>query len=220
MNTAMKFGGTVVVIVLIVLGFWMLKWSEQKKEIDRLESSKKERQAQLERLERDVAELPKFLEEEKKLEAELNSLVQARFTKEEPELFVANYIAEIERMVLGQQIATEDYSFKIESISPKGQQMAGGSKASGGVDDGDDDIGGPATESETLQGFPTRVFDMKLTGKYSTLIDFLYELGNLELDRLVTINKITLAPQSGEGGISPVLNVTIPVTAYLRQGSR
>lgn len=221
MNTAMKFGGTVVVIVLIVLGFWMLKWSEQKKEIDRLESSKKERQAQLERLERDVEELPKFLEEEKKLEAELNSLVQSRFTKEEPELFVANYIAEIERMVLGQQIATEDYSFKIESISPKGQQMAGGGAAfSGGGDDGDDDGGGPSTESETLQGFPTRVFDMKLTGRYATLVDFLYQLGNLELDRLVTINKITLSPQQGEGGLSPVLNVTIPVTAYLRQGSR
>ena len=59
-----------------------------------------------------------------------------------------------------------------------------------------------------------------MTGKYSTLVEFLYQLGALELDRLVTINEISLRPKGeNEGGGSPTLSITIPITAYLRQGS-
>jgi hypothetical protein len=61
---------------------------------------------------------------------------------------------------------------------------------------------------------------MTMTAKYPTLVDFLYELGALELDRLVTINQISLSPGPSEGGGSPVLTVTIPITAYLRQGAK
>ncbi len=63
---------------------------------------------------------------------------------------------------------------------------------------------------------------MEMTGRYSTLVEFLYQLGALELDRLVTINEISLKPKNSKGGGeegSPVLSITIPITAYLRQGS-
>jgi Tfp pilus assembly protein PilO len=60
---------------------------------------------------------------------------------------------------------------------------------------------------------------MQMTARYSTLVDFLYQLGALKLDRLVTINKISLSPNTkGEGGESPVLSVQIPITAYMKTG--
>lgn len=217
MNTPMKIAVAAVIIVLMAVGFHVVDWSGKYKEIENLEAQMQERIQQKERLEADVAKLPEYREEAAKLEKELLSLVQSKFTKEEPELFVANYIAEIERMVVGQQEATQDFDFQIKSITPRSQQM---SKVETNEEGGEEEVGSsPAEESETLQGFPTRVFDMNMTARYATLVDFLYELGRLELDRLVTINKISLTPQKKDGGVSPILNVSIPITAYLRQGS-
>ncbi|MEW6281624.1 MAG: type 4a pilus biogenesis protein PilO, partial [Candidatus Eremiobacterota bacterium] len=68
------------------------------------------------------------------------------------------------------------------------------------------------------QGFPTRVFSMTMNGHYQTLVDFLYQLGALKLDRLVTINKITLSPTTDKDTGEDTLNISIPITAYLRQG--
>jgi hypothetical protein len=130
--------------------------------------------------------------------------------------------------VADQQEVTGDDSFRIKSITPRGEQVT---ETPVGGDEGEESTsssdkggkkggGGSASESQTLQGFPTRVFAMDMTGRYSTLVEFLYQLGNLELDRLVTINEISLKPETSkdEPG-SPVLSITIPITAYLRQGS-
>jgi Tfp pilus assembly protein PilO len=229
----MKIAVAGLIIVLMAVGFYVVSWSDKYKEIESLKAQKDERIAQKERLEADVATLPKFREEAAALEKELLSLVQSKFTKEEPELFVANYIAEIERLVADQQEVTGDESFTIRSITPRGEQMAENPAGAEEPEEAPADAKGgdnkdakkkpapaPAeTESETLQGFPTRVFAMDMTGRYSTLVEFLYQLGALELDRLVTINEISLKPEKAEDGVSPVLSITIPITAYLRQGS-
>ncbi|MCA9779855.1 MAG: hypothetical protein KC800_24170 [Candidatus Eremiobacteraeota bacterium] len=200
------------------LGFYVVDWSEKKKKIEELQGQYQEKEEQKKRLEEDVAKLDEYEKEAEQLEKELLSLVQSKFTQEEPELFVANYIAEIERMVVGQQEATGDYDFSITSITPGAMQataVAGGEEEKEGAKA---DIETAGASPEALQGFPTRVFQMQMKGRYATLVDFLYQLGALELDRLVTINKISLSPASGEPGESPVLSVTIPITAYLRQG--
>lgn len=223
MNTPMKVAVALVIVVLMGIGFYMVDWSEKQKKIEELQGQYQEKVQQKERLEADIAKLEEYEKEVQKLEQELLSLVQSKFTQEEPELFVANYIAEIERMVVGQQEATGDYDFKITSIAPQGEKTTN-VNTGGGEGEGAQSEGGgssAAEESETLQGFPTRVFNMSMTARYATLVDFLYELGALELDRLVTINQISLTPSSGgEDGQSPVLNVTIPITAYLRQGAK
>jgi Tfp pilus assembly protein PilO len=219
MNTPMKIAVAVVIIALMGLGFYVVDWSEKKKKIEELQGQYQEKEEQKKRLEEDVAKLDEYEKEAEQLEKELLSLVQSKFTQEEPELFVANYIAEIERMVVGQQEATGDYDFKITQISPKGEKRTQ-VNTEGGEGAEAEEAASAAEESETLQGFPTRVFDMQMTGRYATLVDFLYELGALELDRLVTINKITLQPEVTEGGGSPILTVTIPITAYLRTGSK
>lgn len=220
MNTPMKIAVALVIIALMGLGFYVVDWSEKNKKIVELQGQYQEKEEQKKRLEADVAKLEEYEKEAEQLEKELLSLVQSKFTQEEPELFVANYIAEIERMVVGQQEATGDYDFKITQISPKGEKRTQVNTGSEGEDGSESSEASAAESSETLQGFPTRVFDMTMTGRYATLVDFLYELGALELDRLVTINQISLSPGNTEGGGSPVLTVTIPITAYLRTGSR
>ena len=218
MNTPMKVAVAVVIIALMGVGFYVVDWSDKKKKIEELQAQYVEKEQQKKRLEEDVAKLEEYEKEAEKLEKELLSLVQSKFTQEEPELFVANYIAEIERMVVGQQEATGDYDFKITQISPKGQKMSEVNSGEEGEEETEEVTA--AEESETLQGFPTRVFDMNMTGRYTTIVDFLYELGALELDRLVTINKISLSPTNTEDGSSPILDINIPITAYLRQGSK
>lgn len=235
MNTSMKVAVAVVIIALMGLGFHLVDWDEKKKKILELQAQYQEKEGEKKRLEEDVAKLEEYEKEAENLEKELLSIVQSKFTQEEPELFVANYIAEIERMVVSQQEATGDYDFKITQISPKGEKMSEPSGGEAGAaaatpapgatpapDGAAAATSSAAEESETLQGFPTRVFDMNMTGRYSTLVKFLYQLGALELDRLVTINKISLAPDSKSKNLggTPVLNVTIPITAYLRQGTK
>ncbi len=151
-------------------------------------------------------------EEIANLEKQLNDLVSSKdFSAEAPELFVANYIAEIERMVINQQEATGDYDFTITAITP-------GAMTSTQVETGGDNKDELDEEGGGLQGFPTRDFQMQMTGRYATLVDFLYQLADLKLDRLVTIKRLSLAPKSKGLAGSPVLSVQIPITAYLRQG--
>lgn len=221
MNTMMKVIIGCLIIALMWGGFYAVKWSDMIKEIDSLKGEYAQKVEQKKKLEDDVAKLSDYRNEAAGLEKELMSLVQSKFTKEEPELFVANYIAEIERLVANQQEVMGDESFAIKSISPQASKMTEVKGTSSGEEGGDEaqaDEGGGA-KSETLSGFPTRVFNMDMTGRYSTLVDFLYQLGSLQLDRLVTINQISLRPNKSDDGGSPVLSISIPITAYLRQGS-
>ncbi len=217
LTTPMKLILALVIILLIGAGFYVLDWQKKYQQIEQLNADLQTKQDKLRKTEEEIKQLPILTKKVEELEKKLQSLVASKFTQEEPELFVANYIAEIERMVIGQQEATSDYDFNIVSITPgamQATQVSGGDASAG---EGDLDSGS-AESPEALQGFPTRVFQMQMTGRYATLVDFLYQLGALELDRLVTINKISLSPNAGEPGESPVLSVTIPITAYLRQG--
>ena len=97
-------------------------------------------------------------------------------------------------------------------------QAAKGSDADN-TEAAEEDEGVDATP-DALKQFPTRVFQMTMKGRYSTLIEFLYQLGDLRLERLVTIDKIALQPENKKEGDkrSPVLTIQIPITAYMRQG--
>ena len=222
MNGPMKIVTGFVLIFFVGVAFHFFSWDELNKEITKLQGEYKSLESKKERLENDIAKLEEYEKKAEALEKELSSLVQSKFTKEEPALFVANYIAEIERMVVGQQEATGDFDFKILSVSPKGEKTTEAEEPDEEdkvTDDAAADEAALETEElQASQGFKTRVFDMDLTGQYTTLVEFLYDLGELKLDRLVTINKIILTPQEAEDG-TPILSIKIPVTAYLRQGS-
>ncbi|MCA9795148.1 MAG: hypothetical protein KC910_25240, partial [Candidatus Eremiobacteraeota bacterium] len=188
LTTPMKLILALVIILLIGVGFYVLDWQKKQQQIDQLTADLNAKKDKLAKTEEEIKQLPILTAKVDELEKQLQSLVASKFTQEEPELFVANYIAEIERMVVGQQEATGDYDFSITSITPGAMQataVAGGEEEKEGAKA---DIETAGASPEALQGFPTRVFQMQMKGRYATLVDFLYQLGALELDRLVTIN--------------------------------
>ena len=220
LTTPMKIILALVIVALCGAGFYLLDWQSKYARLEQETKNLQDAQAQLDKAKEDLKQLPELTKQMEAKEKELQDLVASKFTKEDPQLFVANYIAEIERMVVGQQESTGDYDFVINSITPGAEQRQNapsGENKDGGAPPADNS--GAASTPEALQGFPTRVFQMQMTGRYTTLVDFLYQLGALKLDRLVTINKISLSPTGkGSGADSPILTIQIPITAYLRQG--
>lgn len=223
LTAPMKIFIALIVIGLILAGFWFMDYQQKYTEIQQLDTNLKQSQEKLESSKQKLQDLPRLTEEMQALERELQSLIASKFTNEDPELFVANYIADIERLVLAQQQATGDSTFSIDSIQPgQMQTQTAPDNGNNANQPGGNNTPPPAQPDanqapEALQGFPTRVFSMTMQGHYGTLVDFLYQLGALKLDRLVTINKISLAPaKDKEKG--DTLNIQIPITAYLRQG--
>lgn len=209
LTNPMKVILALVIIVLIGLGFWLLDWQKKQNEIAQLDKKLQERQDKLRQSKELVKALPKLTKEKEVLEKQLNAVLTTDLPKEKPEVFVANFIRDIESLVLTERQRTGDRSFEILSVTPGAMT----SQAAPGTEGGDE-----METPESLKQFPTRMFQMSMRGRYITLIDFLYQLGALQLERLVTINKIALAPAGKtEGGGRPVLSITIPITAYLRQ---
>jgi Tfp pilus assembly protein PilO len=219
----MKIIIAILLIGLIGAGFYVLdykaKWEDLANKTRELADSTQA----LQKIQEEIKALPELTRQVEQKEAEMKTLVSntgRQSGAEKPEMFVANYIQEIERMVISQQESTGDYDFDIVSIQPGSAGTASpapGGESKGGAPGAPPPSEGAATP-EALQGFPTRVFSMNMTSKYSTLIDFLYQLGAMKLDRLVTINRISLSPGKGEGNASPVLTVTMPITAYMKTG--
>ena len=216
-NTPVKIVVAFVVIALIVVMFWLFDWKEKTELVEQNNAKVAELEVKLEEQRKLVADLPALTKEKTELEAELARVVQTNLVPEKAELFVANYIKEIEKLTDEEGYRTGDDSFEIISITPGAMtsQAAKGSDA-----DNTEAAEGVDSTPDALKQFPTRVFQMTMKGRYSTLIEFLYQLGDLRLERLVTIDKIALQPENKKEGDkrSPVLTIQIPITAYMRQG--
>lgn len=213
MTTPMKLIIAIIAILLIGAGFYMFDWSdkwERKKSAEAALAGKKE---ELKQLEEAIKELPKLQQEVRDKQEELNKVISSKMSNETADEFVGNYLREVERLVVEQQKATNDYTFQIKSIAP------GAAAATSGPGGQSAPAAGPE-QPEALAAFQTRVFSMSMTGKYSTIVDFLYQLGAMKLDRLVTINSLRLGKGTDDGGGgSPSLTVELPITAYLKTGT-
>jgi len=226
LTTPMKIIIAILLIGLIGAGFYVLDYKAKWDDLAAKQKELTECSAQLAKIQDEIKALPELTRQVEQKEAEMKSLVSSTRTAggadEKPEMFVANYIQEIERMVISQQESTGDYDFDIVSITPGNAGAAAPPPSAdnkGGPGAPPPDPGAGGGTPEALAQFPTRVFNMSMTGKYSTLIDFLYQLGAMKLDRLVTINKISLSPGKAEGNASPVLTVSLPITAYMKTGN-
>jgi hypothetical protein len=75
----------------------------------------------------------------------------------------------------------------------------------------------PSVVQSTLDRFPKRKFQLTFNARYDTVIYLLDKLGNLALDRLVTVDHISLSPSGDTAKVRDVeLNVALPLTAYLK----
>lgn len=218
-NTPMKIIFTIFLIGMIALLFWLFDWQAKSDKIKAHSAHLVELQQKLEEHNEMVRDLPVLTKKKADLEAKLQQVVRTNLVPEKAEMFVANYIMEIEKLTAEERERMGDPTFEIESITPGVLTQSTASSSSSSEEEGKDEEGSSDSTPDALKQFPTRMFQMSMRGRYSTLIDFLYQLGALRLERLVTINKIALSPKdAGEPGIAPTLSITIPITAYMRQG--
>ncbi|MBS2033562.1 hypothetical protein JST97_01130 [bacterium] len=213
MTTPMKLIIAIIAILLIGAGFYMFDWSEKWERKKAAEANLAAKKDELNTLKEAIKELPLLQQQVREKQEELQKVISTKVSNETPDEFVGNYLREIERLVLDEQKATSDYTFVIKSIAPGNAQSASAPAAGGQA--------APAQETpEALAAFQTRVFTMSLTGKYATIVEFLYQLGAMKLDRLVTINSLHMSKSGSESGAtSPTLNLDLPITAYLKTGT-
>ncbi|MCR5661495.1 MAG: type 4a pilus biogenesis protein PilO [bacterium] len=212
-NTPMKCIVALIAIAMIFTLFLLFDWQNKWKDVESLDGMIAQKEQDYQSKKEQVKELPILTKRKAELEAKLAQVVQTNLVPEKAEMFVANYIKEIEKLTLEEQDRMGDNTFEIVSITPG--VLTSQSPVEG--ESSDEEAEGDGAP-EALKQFPTRMFQMSMKGRYSTLVDFLYQLGALRLERLVTINKIALSPSSKEEGTSPTLSISIPITAYMRQG--
>ncbi|MFP4498026.1 MAG: hypothetical protein ACLFQV_07425 [Vulcanimicrobiota bacterium] len=203
LNTPMKIVLTVVLIALIGVGFFLLDYQKKLNEIESLEDTYKAKVAQLETNEQRVKALPEQIKRKERLEAELNALIQQKLPKEDAAIFVPKFIQEMEDLIAYEKKVTGDPFLQVNKITPGELIMP----TEGGGDD----------EVKALMIFPKQSFQVEYEAKFSTVIHFLHQLAALRLERLITIDKISLSGKGGSVGESPRLKVSMPMIAYLNE---
>ena len=189
----------IIVIVFMVAIFWLTSWQNydnQKKDLDKQIA---DINTEIGTINKQKEEIPKLRADISNLERELQATIQQELTPESETEFVPSYMADVEKLVEQQRISMNDPDFIITAMTPESKT--------------------DSSSVNVLSSYPARSFQMSLTGRYTTVIDFLRQLGALKLKRLVTISKLSLtgAPDSKNYSKSPKLTITMPISVYLRK---
>lgn len=212
LNTPMKIVLTMVIIFLIGIGFYLLDYSRKLTELKSFEEDFISKKEQLKTNEERVRALPKQLNRKENLTKELDALLQERLPQEDAAIFVPKFIQSMEDLVSIERKATGDTTMEVISITPGTLEQP--------------DVSGKPEDAKTdapkaLMLFPKQPFQVSFKARFGTVIHFLHQLAALKLQRLVTIQKIALAPaENPVYGQSPALSVTMPMVAYLNEGKK
>lgn len=187
------------VIVLTGLGFYCADWQKKMATTQMLAHTSAEKAEELEAYTKMAMELPAEKKRNEQLARELAGIIKTQLAPEKGADFVPAYMADIEKLVENVKMKMGDQNFLITVLNP-----GAASKEAG---DG------------YLSDYPRKSFQLQLSGRYGTVVDFLRQLGELKLRRLVTIDRLSLSPSAeARGGQSPTLSVAMPMTAYLQPG--
>ena len=191
----------IIVIVFMVAIFWLTSWQKTTKDIDTQNEQIKTIDGQIQQAIKDKEEIKGLEDKLAKKKLELDANIQQKLTPESETDFVPSYMADVEKLVEQQRIRMNDPDFIITAMTPETKSDSNSSV------------------NNVLASYPARSFQMSLTGRYTTVIDFLKQLGALKLKRLVTVSKLTLSgsPDKDNYSKSPMLTITMPISVYLRK---
>jgi hypothetical protein len=207
----MKIILAIVLFGVIALGFWLLDWQKKMNDSQQLVQQIESKRQDYERIKEETRSLTTLVQQNEQLTKEYQAVVQGRFKTdkpEQPEAFVPDFITKLEILVA--QVASDkaDTGLELNALTP--------SAATTGADPNKKKDEVPSIVQTTLERFPKRKFQLTLHARYDTVIYLLDKLGNLALDRLVTVDHISLAPSGSINDVHPELAVTLPLTAYLK----
>jgi len=217
MSNSAKAAVTIVLIAVMGFAFWMMNYQPKQKEILSLYDQIAEQRQKEEEYEMESKNLAQWEQARIAFQQVLQKLHQTGPMKD----FIPSFLTDIEKLAHEEQTQANDPSFRVTSVTPGNvtQESAVKSSAPQGA------AGQAAAKPENkpaaqAMSFQTgkSVVQLNFTGRFSTIVDFLNSLGNFKLNKLVTIQRITLAPQGGKAGLSPVLTVTMPFEVYMLGG--
>jgi len=188
-------------LFLWLLYFGLLLGKKTTKDIDTQNEQIKTIDGQIQQAIKDKEEIKGLEDKLAKKKLELDANIQQKLTPESETDFVPSYMADVEKLVEQQRIRMNDPDFIITAMTP------------------DTKSDSSSSVNNVLASYPARSFQMSLTGRYTTVIDFLKQLGALKLKRLVTVSKLTLSgsPDKDNYSKSPMLTITMPISVYLRK---
>jgi Tfp pilus assembly protein PilO len=188
-----------IIIVFMVAIFWLTSWKTHADNIKKYDGELTQVNSEIEKVVAQKQKIPGLKTQISELERELQATIQQELTPESETDFVPSYMADVEKLVEQQRIRMNDPDFIITSMTPEKSDNS--------------------SSVNVLSSYPARSFQMTLTGRYTTVIDFLRQLGALKLKRLVTISKLTLTGSFDKDNYyrSPMLTITMPISVYLRK---
>lgn len=204
MSGFLKIIVAVSLIVLMMIAFWIVRYQPKQNEIASLNADIEKQTAQYLELQSESKNLEQWEQAKIRFEQVLGQLHQ---TAVPMKAFIPSFLKDIERLVDTESRTAADPGFRVTTITPGSVQS--------GVSSG---AGAPGSSAPAgLEGGSTTV-QLNFTGRFNTIIDFLQQLSNLKLNKIVTIQQISLSPGSTSAGGSPTLNVTMPFQLYMLGG--
>jgi Tfp pilus assembly protein PilO len=191
----------IIIIVFMVAIFWLTSWQSKIDERKKQDEQVVKLEGDIRQANEDKAKIEELRRQVNELNRQLDANIQQKLTSESETDFVPSYMADVEKLVEQQRIRMNDPDFIITAMTP-------GTKSDN-----------TSAANNVLASYPARSFQMSLTGRYTTIIDFLRQLGALKLKRLVTVSKLTLngSPDTTNYSRSPKLTITMPISVYLRK---
>ena len=192
---------TVILVGLIVFGFWALSWQGIQTKVTHLKTEIAGKKQEYNKLTQESQNIAKWQKDVGEWNKVLQELHQVKPIKN----FIPSFLISIEKLAKYERITTGDSTLRIKSITP-GQVVIQGAAT-----------GKTKTQTPGLVSGKSSV-SITFTGRFNTVVNFLQQLGNFKLNKLVTIQSISLTPQSAKPGSHPTLSVTMPFEMYMLGG--
>lgn len=214
MNALMKFFLFIMIVVLMGFGFHFGMYQDKITKITAYRTQQKDQEKEIARLKAIAEKLTEWEKAKKEFGALLASFQKGMSLKD----FIPSFLVDIERLAAEQRVRMNDPSFKVVTISPG----ATSATVQAPVKQDETKTDGAAStatsspvESAPVAGAQKVAIQLTMEGRFDTLLDFFQQLTEFKLNKLVTLQRLSLAPKDKTGRGAPILTITIPMEAYM-----
>lgn len=216
MNTLMKFFLFILIVVLMGFGFHFGSYQDKINKITVFKAQQKDQNKEIARLKGMAEKLTEWERAKKEFGTILASFQKGMALKD----FIPSFLVDIERLTAEQRVRMNDPSFKVLTLSPGATSAT--VKPTPKKEEGKTDGAASAAtsspapvESAPVVGAQKVAIQLTMEGRFDTLLDFFQQLTDFKLNKLVTLQRLSLAPKEKTGRGAPVLSITIPMEAYM-----
>lgn len=208
MNLVMKIIVLLVIVGLMGFGFYVFDYQAKLGAIAAEQQKLADKQKELEGLKKMAQNLASWEQAKKDFSKLLAEIMRGVPLRE----FIPSFLEDIEDLSQEERTKMGDDSFRVTTIQPGPSTKPTPEKAE--AKPGEKAAEQKPAEQPTISSERV-VIQLSMKGRFNTLVDFLQQLGQFRLKKLVTVQRLSLAPEKPEVGHSPVLTITMPFEAYM-----